>query len=119
MKGINTMSTRDLWIQISDDTPVSGPAWRALDESARRAAVDSVMKQCGISDQLDIVLCNDDGMLYFANAEPIAVDERADFLLDFEHVLKKNIDPGLTVWIEPQLDKNPLRKLRGVTVRSI
>lgn len=113
------MSTRDLWNQINDDTPIAGPVWRAMDDSSRRSEVGRVMKKCGINGELETVLCNDDGMLFFVQSEPVAVEERANFLLDFEDILKKEIDPGLTVWIEPQPDKNPLRKLRGVTVRSI
>lgn len=113
------MSTRDLWSQINDDTPNAGYAWRSMDSTSRHSIVAHVMKKCRVDGQLEIVHCNDDGTLYFSQSESVAVEQRADFLLDFEDVLKKDIDSGLTVWIEPQIDKNPLRKLRGITVRSL
>ena len=39
---------------------------------------------------------------------------RGIILLDLEEQLKKNIDQGLTVWLEPIGDKSKLRNLRGV-----
>jgi len=50
---------------------------------------------------------------------PMLVNLRADTLLDLEAKLKVVLDEGLTVWIQPQSDKNTLRKLRGVEVKSL
>ena len=39
---------------------------------------------------------------------------RGILLLDLEDRIKKNIDKGLTVWLEPVGDKSKLRNLRGI-----
>ena len=38
-------------------------------------------------------------------------------MLDFEESLKKNIDRGITIWLEPVGDKSKLRNLRGVEIK--
>ena len=40
-------------------------------------------------------------------------------LLDFEEELKKSIDQGITIWLEPVGDKSKLRNLRGITIKAI
>ena len=42
---------------------------------------------------------------------------RGMILLDLEEKLKKNIDIGLTVWLEPVGDKSKLRNLRGIKIK--
>lgn len=44
--------------------------------------------------------------------------DRGLWLRLLEQNLKAQIDRGITVWLEPKQDKNPLRRLRGVEVKG-
>jgi len=59
-----------------------------------------------------------DGQVIFTFLEPIGADRRGTVLLDIEEFLKEAIDPGLTVWLEPLGDRNTLRNLRGIEMKS-
>jgi hypothetical protein len=50
--------------------------------------------------------------------EPVDVSKRGLLLLDLEEALKREIDQGITVWVEALGDKNSLRNLRGIEVKS-
>jgi hypothetical protein len=39
--------------------------------------------------------------------------------LDLEELFKKSVDQGITVWGEALGDKNSLRNLRGIEVKTI
>ena len=47
-----------------------------------------------------------------------SASERGVYLLDFERYLKDNIDQGINVWCETIGDKNSLRNLRGIQIKS-
>ncbi len=113
------MATRDLWNQIDDEVAKPGQQWLDMTDAARRSSVGKVMADHGMGDGLAIEACNADGMIYFSQRHAFPVRQRADSLLDLEAALKRSIDPSLTVWIQPQTDKNSLRRLRGVTVRFL
>jgi hypothetical protein len=40
-------------------------------------------------------------------------------LLDLENEIKKDIDHGITVWLEPVGDKSKLRNLRGIKIKDV
>lgn len=67
---------------------------------------------------LDIVEAKEDGQVIVQFAVPEGADTRGSILLDFEEMLKLKLDPSLTVWLEPLGDKNSLRNLRGIEVKS-
>ena len=50
--------------------------------------------------------------------EPVISSRRGGILLDAEQCLKDQIDPALTIWLSPLGDKNSLRNLRGIEVKS-
>jgi len=67
---------------------------------------------------LDIAEVRDDGQVILRFTRPVDADRRGGLLLDLEDRLKSRIDQGLTVWLEPLGDRNSLRRLRGIEVRS-
>jgi hypothetical protein len=50
--------------------------------------------------------------------ENIPANERGLFLITLEEKLKKLVDIGLTIWLEPVGDKSKLRNLRGVQIKA-
>ena len=56
----------------------------------------------------------DDGQIILKVQKSIPSNIRGILLLDLEDRIKKNIDKGLTVWLEPVGDKSKLRNLRGI-----
>ena len=56
----------------------------------------------------------DDGQIILRVQKSIPSNIRGILLLDLEDRIKKNIDKGLTVWLEPVGDKSKLRNLRGI-----
>ena len=111
--------TRDLWDQVNNETPVPSRIWHSMNLDARASIIDSCLRECFLDGILKFSACSDDGMVYFFQLSPLPVKTRTDLLLNFEEVLKEKVDVGITVWIEPQSDKNALRKFRGVKVSSL
>jgi len=113
------MSTRDLWPQVDVETPVVSLSWREWNPDERMERIARAIGNLEIAQSLSLDKCLDDGEIFFIQESPIPSGDRADLLLDLEDLLKQKVDPGLTVWIEPQGDKSSLRKLRGVQVKSL
>jgi hypothetical protein len=99
------------------DTPVVQPQWKAMDVAQRKASVKEVIQsqQCQVC---EVVSIKNDGQVIIRFSEPVAVSKRGLLLLDLEAALKKEIDQGITVWVEALGDKNSLRNLRGIEVKS-
>ncbi|MHB1141714.1 MAG: hypothetical protein ACYC1T_08155 [Sulfuricaulis sp.] len=71
-----------------------------------------------LSNVLVIAAAKEDGQIIVNLTEPLAAGKRGQLLLDLEAFLKESIDPGLAVWLEPLGDRNSLRNLRGIEVKS-
>jgi hypothetical protein len=67
---------------------------------------------------IEVVYAKADGQLVLRLNESLGASKRGTLLLDFEEELKKCVDQGLTVWLEPIGDKSSLRKLRGIEVKK-
>lgn len=101
------------------DTPLPGPAWQKLSDTERHARVMSVLQNgpAVLNSIVIIAAAKDDGQIVANLAESLSASKRGQLLLDLEEFLKKEIDPGLTVWLEPLGDRNSLRNLRGIEVK--
>lgn len=112
------------------ETPSTGSVWRQLSDAERISRVKDVLR-AGPEDFKKILLflaflsvkrAKEDGQIIVEllelNNEPLPASQRGTLLLDFEEFLKKGIDEGLVVWVEPLGDRNSLRNLRGVEVKS-
>jgi hypothetical protein len=111
--------TRDLWGHVENETVQVSEKWRSLNDKERFELVKNLVDSYSTNRDLQPILCGEDGMIFFEQVVPMPVNLRADTLLDLEAKLKAALDEGLTVWIQPQSDKNTLRKLRGVEVKSL
>jgi hypothetical protein len=40
-------------------------------------------------------------------------------ILDLEEFLKNHLDSGISIWCEPLGDKNSLRNLRGIQIKTV
>lgn len=67
---------------------------------------------------LEIVEAKLDGQVIVNLLEPVPANKRGTLLLDLEAYLKESIDPGLVIWLDSLGDRNSLRNLRGIEVKS-
>lgn len=102
------------------ETPTPGRAWCQLSDDERLALVNSTVadKMAFLNKTLVAVEAKLDGQVIIRLLEPVHADKRGTLLLDLEAFLKKSIDPGLVVWLEPLGDRSSLRNLRGIEVKS-
>ena len=102
----STRSPRLSWSEMRDD--------ERLDVIRRGLAAQTG----GLSANLIVTSTKEDGQVIVSFKEPVGAAIRGSILLDLEDYLKAAIDPGLTVWLEPLGDRNSLRNLRGIEVKS-
>jgi len=100
-------------------TPSCGLIWSRSNQADRIQAVKAVIDSLAEwASTLDIAELRDDGQIILRFSRPVKADCRGGLLLDLESRLKNDIDEGLTVWLEPLGDRNSLRRLRGIEVKS-
>ena len=111
------MKSSVLYQAAMADTPEVKDPWRAMDYAERKSAIIEVIqfKECQVC---EVVSIKNDGQVIIRFTEPVAVSKRGLLLLDLEAALKSDIDQGITVWVEALGDKNSLRNLRGIEVKS-
>lgn len=103
---------------IQDDTTYEvSQLWKNLNKKQRIEKIQSVINSIEKYKIINIQEVYNNGQIIFRIEESIPANERGLFLLEFEEELKKEIDQGLTVWLEPVGDKSKLRQLRGVEVK--
>lgn len=102
------------------DTPSPSPSWQKLSDAERHARVMGVLLNgpAALNGIVAIAAAKDDGQVVVNLTESLSASKRGQLLLDLEEFLKKEIDPGLTVWLEPLGDRNSLRNLRGIEVKA-
>jgi len=102
------------------ETPIPGNKWLKLSDEARLAAVNDAIrcKAAAAANVVMIVSAHSDGQVIAHLRKSIPANERGTLLLDLEEILKKFVDPGLCVWLEALGDRNSLRNLRGIEVKS-
>jgi len=97
------------------DTPKPSNKWKQLTESERLTLIRRVSKNF---QNLNFIRANDDGYVYLVIEENISPGDRGSSLLKLESLLKQELDEGITVWHEPIGDRNSLRKLRGIELKT-
>jgi len=106
-----------LYLAAMADTPEVRDPWKAMDVAQRKSAIIEVIQSTEYQ-VCEVVSIKNDGQVIIRFTEPVAVSKRGGLLLDLEAALKKEIDQGITVWVEALGDKNSLRNLRGIEVKS-
>lgn len=104
----------------SVDSPKTSSSWGLSTLPERLSLLgNAVEKLVGFASIIDIVDARSDGQVIVKFTEPVGPEIRGTRLLDLEEILKANVDPGITIWLEPLGDKNTLRNLRGIEVKKI
>jgi len=100
-----------------ENTPIPSKQWVEMDEQKRI----SVLQDKGRSSNwewVDILAAKENGHIIVALRADLGAAERGKVLLDIEEDLKRQVDAGLTLWLEPKADKSALRKFRGIEVKQ-
>ena len=102
------------------ETPIPDKSWHELSDEARLNLINnSLIKYTAFSNKLLIIVeAKQDGQIIVKLLETVSADKRGTLLLNLEDYLKDSIDAGLVVWLEPYGDRNSLRNLRGIEVKS-
>ncbi len=101
-------------------TPKPSDAYTLLSDSERLVLISkSISSEVGKKfESIELVSAKSDGQVILRLREPLSADMRGTLLLDYEDLLKKRVDQGLSVWLEPLGDRSSLRNLRGIEVKS-
>ena len=102
----------------NDETPVTRSNWKKLSANQRIKAVYEITRENDYFKGVLISRALEDGHVFVTLSKDIKVAERGKLLLDFEEQIKNRLDKGLSIWCEPLGDKNSLRKLRGIEIKT-
>ena len=98
-------------------TPVTNDNWNKKSDEERKEIIRNFLNKHKFQD-FEVVSAQRDGQIIFKTEKSIPANERGIMLLDLEEKLKKEIDEGLTIWLEPVGDKSKLRNLRGIVIKG-
>ena len=99
------------------DTPTPQNSWKELNENERIEIVKKNLFKDNNYKDFRVINAFEDGQVILKIENSIPADIRGSLLLDCEETLKKKIDRGITIWLEPVGDKSKLRNLRGVEIK--
>lgn len=108
MKGITRLTAEDALIP----TPVAGDTWRGWTGLVRTMVVRDELPG------LDILNCAEDGSVFVRLRIELPAEDRGTFLRILERHLKRKVDKGCRILVEPIADKNKARQWRGVVVKD-
>ena len=100
------------------DSPVTHESWQEMSATER---LDLINQKISGRDEFTVInttSSNKNGQVFINLKEEIPASTRGVLLLSSEAFLKDCIDQGINVWHEPIDDKNKLRKLRGIEIKS-
>ena len=100
------------------DTPTTQSFWVNLSNEERLDLVKEKIKENQKYIKISPRSTTEKGQVMVVFTEAIPSNKRGPLLLDFERYLKDMIDQGINVWCEPIGDKNALRNLRGIKIKS-
>jgi hypothetical protein len=102
-------------------SPVVSAKWDQQSELERISELKNVVDRSGgqFSEALEVIGAKKDGQVVVRMLKTCGPAERGTLLLDLEELFKKSVDQGITVWGEALGDKNSLRNLRGIEVKTI
>ncbi len=99
------------------ETPKPKNSWIELNENERIKLVEKCLYINESYKDFLVISALDDGQVILKIETSIPASKRGILLLDCEDNLKKTIDRGITIWLEPVGDKSKLRNLRGVEIK--
>ena len=101
-----------------EETPTPNNNWKNLSNEQRVDLVKKVTKKSGFFEIISVSTAHENGQVFVKLREDFGAAKRGNLLLDYEEYIKEYIDKGLVLWCEPLGDKNSLRNLRGIQIRS-
>ena len=101
------------------DSPRTSSKWKNKTEKERVSEIETKLYASLKNNNFEVFNAYEDGQVVLKTTKSISAKERGVELLEIEEMLKKSIDDGITVWLEPVGDKSKLRNLRGITIKTI
>ena len=105
-------------LDANAETPVTQTTWKLMPDIERIKLLNKQMGQKQDYMSISINKTTNSGQVLVSLDGKISARERGIYLLDFERYLKDNVDQGINVWCETIGDKNSLRNLRGIQIKS-
>ena len=105
-------------IDANADTPVTQTTWKLMPDIERIKLLNKQIREKKDYMSISINKTTNSGQVLVSLDGKISARERGIYLLDFERYLKDNVDQGINVWCETIGDKNSLRNLRGIQIKS-
>jgi len=102
----------------NENTPTPKSSWMNLDDKTRLNLVISTTKQKSEFNFISPHRTTSSGQVLINLTENLPASQRGMLILDYEEYLKNEIDMGINVWCESLGDKNSLRNLRGIQIKS-
>lgn len=96
-------------------TPTPGKEWL---EKSNDERLELIKKALASNNTVEPISAQENGQIILKFNDPLGPEKRGTVLLDIEEDLKKSVDQGLYVLLETLGDKNSLRNLRGIEVKS-
>jgi len=103
----------------SEKAPSTSLQWKNISEKERIASIQLIINDLTGGDAIKVINAFSDGQVIISLNNNMNASERGFFLLNFEDLIKKILDNGISVWHEAIGDKNSLRNLRGIELIAI
>lgn len=100
------------------EIPRPSLAWRNASVGERYLLTTAALGTADYADGIEIIRTMPNGHIILSLTKPMTAAQRGARLLELEGRLKRFVEPGLTVWLEPKGDRNTLRHLRGIEVKG-
>ena len=97
------------------DTPRPNDSWRDSSDVQRMKAAEQCIAAWKLC--VDVIDARKAGSIILALKQELGATARGNLLREIEAHLKANLDEALVVYLQPSVDKNALRNLRGVEVK--
>ena len=101
------------------DSPKTTSDWNNKPEEYRLNKIKTLLSGNQKYNIFEVIKAPQNGQIVLKIEKSIEANARGVFLLELEEFLKKEIDRGITVWLELVGDKSKLRNLRGISLKSI
>ena len=105
-------------LDANAETPVTQTTWKLMPDIERIKLLNKQMGKKQDYKSISINKTTESGQVLVTLDGKFTASKRGIYLLDFERYLKDNVDQGINVWCETIGDKNSLRNLRGIQIKS-
>ena len=99
-------------------TPTPENNWLSLKDEQRLDKIIDITSKKNQFAKIEPFKTTNQGHVLIKLQANVPASVRGVLLLEYEYFLKKEIDLSLTVWCDPIGDKNSLRNLRGIKIKS-